>query len=350
MPTNETRRSVKRGLALTFALIAICQLAGCGPLTGENPCNPETGQIPGWVFYYDGEFVDQDRRPYALPGDRPFDGCTTIGGNISLRGELTNFTDFDDIESIQGFFENGSKLEDAPPGGAACGVIRGFPSLKRIAVELFDINGSVETETACYYLDGFESLEFVGRDFNCTGSENIGTELREVGGRLTCPEERLTKLTRVGEYALAGGILPNLRWAGRLTPHQIETVDLPMLEEVGPYSRPDEAVDPNRGPGLFLYQPSIRNIHLPTLRRIDGILEVRRTGEAHDDIYQEGRAEEIRSYFGQVEVTGRRIICRNDPTDPCPSDADCEAHYGVGSLECCGLPWPSCLQQDGGVE
>jgi len=337
-------------LAAAVTLTSFIAFGGCNGFDGENPCNAETGEIGGWVFYHDGQYIDTQSRPYAVPGDRPFDACTIIRGNISLKGEITDFGDFDHIESIPGFFESGSILEDAPSEIGPCGVINGFTSLKRITWKLWDSGRAVEEKTPCYYLEGFESLEFVGRDFSCTGAENLGTELREVGGQLTCPEERLQKLEQVGEIRLRGATLPNLRWAGKIStwgttasPNPLDKVDLPLLEEVGPYFLPEHPS--TNEASLTLVGGTIRDVNAPNLRRVDGPMRIRGTGLFHPDIFLEGRAEEIRDRFSLVEVIGQRFICENDPTDPCSDDPTCEAHYGEDSIECCGEPWPTCLEQ-----
>jgi hypothetical protein len=342
--TTRPTRYTRFPLVVALALLHV----GCTIFNGENPCDTETGEIGGWVFYHDGQYIDTRSRPYASPGDRPFDECTIIRGNISLKGEITDFSDFDHIESIPGFFENGSILEPSPDQPSSCGVIRGFPSLKRITWELLDMNGSVETETLCYYLVGFESLEYVGRDFVCRGSDDLGTELREVGGSLTCPEERLQKLERVGEIRLRGATLPNLRWAGKIStwattasPNPLEKVDLPLLEEIGPYFLPEHPT--TNEASLTLVGGTIRNVSAPNLRRVEGPMRIRGTGLFHPDIFVEGRAEEVRARFSLVEVVGQRFICENDPTDPCSDDPTCQAHYGEDSIECCGAEWSTCL-------
>ena len=201
-----------------------------------------------------------------------------------------------------------------------------------------------------------KSLEFVGRNFNCySGSDNLGTELIEVGGRLTCPEQRLQKLERVGSIRYFGGSLPNLRWAGQIStwgtlvsPNPLEQVDLPLLEEIGPYYLPEHPT--TNEAHLSLAGGTVRILNMPMLQRVHGPFGIQGTGLFHPDIFVEGRAEQIREQFKEVQVEGRRLICDNDPTDPCPGNPACEDHYGVDSLECCGLPWPTCLEAFGESE
>lgn len=349
-PTERLNRPTRYTRFLPSVVALAVLHVGCSIYNGENPCDPETGEIGGWVFYHDGHYIDVDSRPYALPGDRPFDACKIIRGNISFKGEVTDFSDFDHIESIPGFFDNGSILEPAPVEGSSCGILRGFPSLKRITWDLWDTGSNVEDPTICYYLDGFDSLEFVGRDFGCHGSENLGTELIEVGGSLTCPEERLQKLERVGAIRLRGATLPNLRWAGQITtwgnvadPNLLEKVDLPLLEEVGPYFLEGHPFT-NEG-SLGLVAPTIRFLNLPSLKRVDGPMRVKGIARAYSDLFVEGQAEVVRGIFEDVEFTSWREVCHNDPTDPCPDEPDCAEQYGAESLECCVGPWSDCLDE-----
>ena len=148
-------------------------LVGCEWRADFEPCD-ENGIAEG-VYYTDGQYLTPDGFMYAKAGERPFDGCTVMLGDIVLRGEIPHFDDFDSFEEIGGFYDYGFDAPD-PPEGWSGGLVKGFPNLRRITRHVYDTNGFLErgSTDGGFYFDGFESLEYVEGDFSCAGSVTSG--------------------------------------------------------------------------------------------------------------------------------------------------------------------------------
>lgn len=339
-----TGTSSLRALSVALAGALLCPLSGTGCWSSYHPC-PDDGVVEGSVWYQDGLFLDPQGVPYAEPGGSVLLECHEVLGDIILGGVLSDFSDFDNVESISGFFDNnmdlptaGLTFEDLPVDLGICGLLSGFPNLRAIQRDQMWTSSSIDHSEGCTYWEGFESLEFVGGDFACRGTETVGQSLREVEGTLWCDNARLQNLERVGELALDGVPLPNLVWAGSLytLSDRPETrFELPALVEVG-----DPASDGNEG--LSLQGNTAWTLDLTSLAVVHGQLEVRGFFFVDLGVPEAERADEMRARLDHVEVLGRRSICRNGPDDPCPWEPGCADVHGEQSILCCNDDWPSC--------
>lgn len=340
------RSSLPLGALLAHLLVAGTACSSCSSYV---PCG-EDGVIAGNVYYRDGAFLDPDGFAYATAGGRPFAGCTVIRGDIVLSGDVSDFSDFDFIESVGGFFDLGVNLpaaamvlSDVTERHEDCGVISGFPRLKEIRYKQMDTSALVDHQEGCFYWDGFAVLEYVGDDFRCRGTESVGQSLVDVVGALHCDNSKLQNLERVGELRLDGAPLPNLVWAGRLFTldlREAPRIEYPLLREVG---------SPNGeyNGELRLGAGGATVLDLSSLATVWGDLEIRGFTETPLAGPPEARAETFREMFSEVSVYGRRAICRNGVDDPCPWEPDCTSVHGDASILCCNDDWPECLETYG---
>jgi hypothetical protein len=321
-----------------LSISVLLALAGCTGTVDFVPCE-EDGTI-GNIYYVDGNYQNSDGLVYATAGDRPFELCSIASGQIFLNGVIPHFEDFDPFVEIGGFYDYKYNAPDPPPGIGG-GRIEGFPNLKRITKKLRDTSALLGDgpSDGAFYLDGFDQLQFVEGDFPCSGSDNLGTELVSVTGRVGCPQDRLTKLEHAGSIFYKGHPLPSLRTLGELSVLNVITnarFEMPLLEEVGgsesTYS------------GDFLFGGlSAISIDLSSLRSVHGTFQVMGFRNVPLEVSEEERGGEFRRMFEGVDVGGYRSICNNSSNDPCPYEESCEELHGEGALECCTDPWRECV-------
>jgi len=310
------------------------------------PCE-EDGTI-GDIRYSNSKYTLADGTVYAEAGDRPFELCEVANGFIILNGVIPHFEDFDPFIEIGGFFDAKYDTPDPPFGsGFFGGYIKGFPNLKRITQAVRKTSALLGDgpSDGGFYLEGFDQLEFVEGDFTCGGSDNLGSELRVVTGLVGCRTPQLSKLEYAGELPYRGGLLPNLRSVGQLRLNTIVSdgqFELPLLEEVGVgYVGAETAYAGD----LSLGGLTADTLDLTSLANVRGTLQIMGFRDVPLPVPEEQRGDFLRQMFANVENGGRRLICNNSTTDPCPYESDCEALHGEGAIECCNEAWPICLDE-----
>jgi hypothetical protein len=335
-------------LIRSSALLSLVALSACTGASDFVPCE-EDGTI-GNVYYVDGTYQLADGSVYAEAGDRPFDLCSILLGQIILNGVIPHFEDFDPFIEIGGFFDAKYDTPDPPiDSGFVGGYIKGFPNLRRITHAVYDTSSLLGDgpSDGGFYLDGFEHLEFVKGDFTCGGSDSLGTELRVVTGMVGCPTARLSNLEHAGELRYRGGRLPSLRTLGELRLHTVVSdghFELPLLEEVGAGYEGESRVYSG---DLLLGGLSASSLDISALKFVRGTLQVMGFLDVPMTVSDDERGPAFREMLSHVENEGRRLICNNGPNDPCPSEDTCEVVHGEGAIECCNDPWPICLEQAG---
>jgi len=330
-----------------LTLVAVAFVAGCTGMSDFVPCE-EDGTI-GDIRYSNSKYTLADGTVYAEAGDRPFELCEVANGFIVLNGVIPHFEDFDPFIEIGGFFDAKYDTPDPPFGsGFFGGYVKGFPNLMRITQAVRKTSALLGDgpSDGGFYLEGFDQLEFVEGDFTCGGSENLGSELRVVTGLVGCREDKLTKLEHAGKMYYEGGVLPSLRTLGELSvggPMPGGRFELPLLEEVGVGY---EGAETEYAGDFTFYGGTATTYDLTSLVRVKGQLLVQDFVNVElDGVAPTERGAVFRDSLSQVEVGGRRLICRNGPDDPCPYDEACTSIHGEGAIECCNEAWPTCLDE-----